>query len=94
MVPAYARIEALYQEGRTGVQIAEVLHAEGYSIRDALNELQRRGYVVAVEPHAADVEELHVSNQPMGAGFLTVIMAAEPRALPSVVWSNPEQSGE
>ena len=89
MDKALARIRQLREgQGMTGQEIAQVLLKEGVSIKDARDAFGKEKYVVSIEPFTRDISELHVSDRPMQAGLDTVIVAIEPRCLPSVVWCN------
>lgn len=80
---ALDRSRELRGPDRTGQEIATVLRDEGYELIDALKALLEDGHVATTEGN-----ELHVSDQPSGAGLATLIMSAEPRALPSVMWES------
>lgn len=84
---AKAKIQELRKQGKRGVEIARVLLEQGCAIGMALAGFRDEGYVASIEPFCKDVDELHVSDSPMEAGWATVLMAAESRCLPSVVWS-------
>ncbi len=72
--------------GLTGQQIADRFFEEGVDIRDARDAFYKERYVVDIESLCADVQMLHVSNQPMEPGVGVIIASSEPRALPGVVW--------
>lgn len=83
-------IKALHQQGKTGVQIATVLRDQDFALHAVKTCMFSQGYVVAVYPLTEGQMELHVSNWPLKAGIAAVVAAMEPRALPSVIWSQEE----
>jgi hypothetical protein len=81
-----SRVQQLREEGNTGSEIAKVLLKEGFTIEEAFSAFYEEGYVVSILPFTSDISELHVSDDSMEAGLVTMLMASEPRTLPSVIW--------
>ena len=87
-----ARVEQLNSEGKTGKEVATILWEEDTSIEVALEAFLFAGYAAAIEQFDADTQELHISDNPSGAGLAILIMSAEPRTLASVVWKKQNSS--
>ncbi len=87
---ATQRVRQLEKAGKTGVEIAQILLDEGYTIEEADNAFSVLRYVVRIEPFMVDVDELHVSDSPLD-GIAAIFASAAPKALPSVVWRTKKE---
>ncbi|HDH31671.1 MAG TPA: hypothetical protein ENH26_02760 [Candidatus Wolfebacteria bacterium] len=80
-------IRELRAKGKKGIEIAKILLQKGCSIEEAKEAFFKEGYVVFVQLFTLDIKELHVSDNPMGAGISVIILNSQSRVLPSIVWT-------
>lgn len=79
------RIQSLRDnEGKTGIEIAQILYTERCELKDVLNAFLEEGYVASAE--VSGVTYLHVSDLPIRAPKVAKMVSSEPRSLPQFIW--------